>query len=525
MSDGGSRIGEVKLRLRVPGELEAEVPRLRTTVEREVLIAVVEALERRIHDALGARAWVRIRRLAVRWSLDASALAAPSVTDRLADELARDVLSELASQPAADRLRPRSTVAVAFTSPRHADAARLADAADGAAPAWYHSDAAPPPQIWDTAAATGPAELAELVRWLDRMERLEPALAFASPSALAAVVAASPAHAPLVALVEARRAIAATSPSGTSDRAAGPASDASDLSSAAAATATPSPIVAPPPITATATATETAAETAAETATATETAPQTAADLRPPRASGEAASRGAAPPPTSPSAPLSSPPLPPDALDAISVETRHAGLFYLAGRVLEIDLAEALWAAGIPEGDALAHIALAILDDADDPAWRWFGGAFDRVPTLPTLPNWALTEIGTAVQHSLGRRLLTFDINLTPDALSSSLDALASTIPHRLAGDLATVHLLSRCAAALAIITAARLRIPPSWPALHALTSRPGRLVVTPTDLRVLQHARNLSLDHRRAGLDHNPGRLAWLSRHLRLEFLGLESM
>jgi hypothetical protein len=229
--------------------------------------------------------------------------------------------------------------------------------------------------------------------------------------------------------------------------------------------------------------------------------------------------------PPSPRAAEVAEPAPPPIAGGVAVATRYAGLFYLIGRVLEIDLAEALWAAGVTEGDVLAHVAAAILDDDADPAWRWFGGAFDRAPRLPALPAWAIGEVSAAVQHGLGRRLVAFGVAHTPDALGAELDELAAAVPRPAAGDAATARVVARAAAAMAILTAARLGRPPAWPLLHEVVTRPGRLVVTADAVRVILSAALVDVDHRRAGLDHDPGHAPWLGRRVVLEFAGGEAL
>jgi hypothetical protein len=550
-----SRIGELRLHLRVPGALEPEVPHLRAAVERTVVVGVIEELERRLHAALGDRAVIRVRHLALRWTLDAGTLGDAAAVVRLGDELARDLLAELAAQPPHERLRPRSPSIVAFASERHADAARLADLADGAGDAWFHAGSPDGAATWEAVAAAGARSLEEVVGWLDRMGRVEAALALAPAGTLAQVAAAMPAHAGAVALALARRAAraeaeaarpdagaaqpggaAASAPAapalagapdaGSIERPGGPATTtppaapaAADAPSPSAAAVEPLAPPAPPDDATAATAIADDGGRAAVSAASTTALPA------------EPARRGEAPiPPPAPTAPLDpraaeGAPAPAPRSDGVAIETRYAGLFYLIGRVLELDLAEALWAAGAPEGDVLAHAAAAILADDGDPAWRWFGGAFDRVPLLPALPAWAIGEVSAAVQHGLGRRLVAFGVTRTPDALGAELDGLAAAVPRPAPGDPATAHLVARVAAALAALVAARLRRPPSWPLLREVVARPGRAIVTPDAVRVILSAALVDLDHRRAGLDQDPGHVPWLGRRVHLEFAGGESL
>jgi len=205
------------------------------------------------------------------------------------------------------------------------------------------------------------------------------------------------------------------------------------------------------------------------------------------------------------------------------VGTRHAGLFYLAARVLEIELAESLWAVGVREGDLLAHVARTLLPPGDDPAWRWFGAAFDAEPELPVLPTWAIAEVSARAQHGLGRRLVHFGIHTTPEALGMALEGLAASAPTRAAGDPATAEVVARCAAALVYMLAARLGQPPSWALAQAVVARPGQLVLSDEAVRVVLPASAIDLDHRRGGLDQDPGWVPWLGRRLAMEFVGVE--
>jgi hypothetical protein len=85
--------------------------------------------------------------------------------------------------------------------------------------------------------------------------------------------------------------------------------------------------------------------------------------------------------------------------------TRFAGLFYLLDRVQEIDLAEALWQVCLPEGEILAAAAAALLgpDAADDGAARWFGGV-SRIACPAVTPDQA-TEVAAVTCAALAAAL------------------------------------------------------------------------------------------------------------------------
>src|SRR5262249_37858873 len=149
-----------------------------------------------------------------------------------------------------------------------------------------------------------------------------------------------------------------------------------------------------------------------------------------------------------------------------------AGLFYLVGRVLEIELAERLWAAGIQEGDVLAHIAATILGTVDDPAWAYFGGAFEQQPRSRLVEPWAVTEVVETVQHSLGRRLVRFGVTVSPETLGNQLDQLACTLVSPVVLDPTLSRVVSRGAAALCVLVGARLGRPPSLENVRAVCAR-----------------------------------------------------
>lgn len=528
-----SRIGELKLHLRIPGELEKAAAEIRSAVERKVIVAVIEELERRLDAALGAGTIVRIRRVSLRWTLEHDGLADHATIARLAGELERDLLAEIGAQSPAERLRPRSSTIVVFAGEAHAEAARLADLAAGAGDAWFHAGAGGGAATWEGVVARGAGAVEEVMTWLARMECVEPALELAPEGVLVRIAELAPARAGDVGVVQARRTVVGAARDAT--RADAPTSS---------ATASPSAPVThgahPAEALALAPATTTVRVTPSTHAHANPHGPATAdrdqlvvasrsaaADGSPALAratalviAGDARAAGAETTPPAVSAPPRAP-----LHDGVALATEAAGLFYLVGRVLELDVAEALWAAGIVEGDALAHVARTIVDDVDDPAWRWFGASFDRVPDAPALPAWSIAETSDSVQHALGRRLASFGIARTPEQLSADLRALVADIPRRAAAEPETAHVLERCAAALATIVAARLRQEPSWSLLRGVVTRPGQLVVADDAIRIIMAAHLVDLDHRRAGLDQNPGHVPWLGRRLVIEFAGGESL
>ncbi len=88
------------------------------------------------------------------------------------------------------------------------------------------------------------------------------------------------------------------------------------------------------------------------------------------------------------------------------VATRYGGLFYLIGRVLELDLGELLWKACLPEGDVLACAMSGLLgsEAEDDPAASLFGGV-PRVPPMPSVSPEQQREVSVGLLAALAAAL------------------------------------------------------------------------------------------------------------------------
>jgi hypothetical protein len=450
-----SRVGRVAVTLRLADADRDRAEATRRTVEQVVIRHALDELERTIHQRYGASAIVRARRLSVRWRLDHTTLAAPETALELGRDLADTLAADLEATPKPQRLRPLPEASpVMFADEDHAIAAFLADRADDRT-AWFHAPREDALAEWTAVVAAGPARVDAIVRWLERMERRAPVARMLERAA--AVIAPAT-----------RRLI-----------------EAPDEPHAA-----PPVVAAPPPRT-------------------------TPAIAVPGEARAAPAAAPAAPPPRTPIVVDSTPPAPeappPPHLEATDfVPTRAAGLWYLARLVLQLDLAEQLWAAGVLEGDFLAHVACAIggPDLADDPCWRWFGGVLDREPRLDPLPSWACDELAAGRAASLAR--------LVPHA--PALDPLAGQLPCLAAGDAAARDVVARSAAALCTLFCARLGIAPDVERVRSHVRVPGRLELS-DPLRVTIPMEHIDIDLRRAGLDQNPGFLPWVGRKVDLLF------
>ncbi len=517
-----SRVAEVRLQIRLPAELERSKDRLRRLVEHDLLGPVLDELEHLLHARIGSQVVIRIRHVGLRWTLAEIELGVAEVVARLARDLADHVIANVIAVPAADRLRPRGAELAVFASERHADAAFLADAADRIVPYWVHTRSSVS-ATWHDVVASGPEAVLEVVRWLREMDRLDLAILTAPEDTWSEIEAAAPALAPVLALVRARSAatrLSIRAPDPTVDHPPG---------EPAVASVAPAPAPAAPAVVehATTIAHEPAQPLAAHRAEREATLVTSGAMTADRRDGASAPSTEIAGETTGTVAPprqLEAPAATPQGahLDP-SADTQAAGLFYLVGRVLEIELAERLWAAGLPEGDLLALIAATVLGHTDDPAWRWFGGVLGRPPGIPAVETWAATEVIDVVQHALGRRLARFGISTTPATLGGDLDRLAAQLAPPFELPPMVHRLVSRSAAALVSIVGARLGREPSVDEVRTICARPGRLVLAVDALHVVMSARSIDVEHRRAGLDHDPGHVAWLGRHVRFELVGAD--
>lgn len=478
-----------------------DLARVRRVVEEEVLFRVVEAVERAVHARFGANAIVRVRRVPVTWRIGATAVDDPRLADELAADLVSALIALVEALPAAARLLPPADAPLAlFEDQAHADAVALAGLATRT-PVTAPPDA--PPDVasaWRAIAARGEDHVHAALGWLERLDVATAAIAAADDVTLAQVAAVAPPARwspalraiPRVAMLEAEHA------------------SRGEVGRAAEATVTGAA-----PGERQAAAREVEAAAVERAAIPSNDTPRAEPNTPPPgdapvperiRDGGEALSVADGPATAR------------DEVDAVA--THFAGAACLVGRVLELDLAEQLWCAGLSEGPVIAHVIAAVLGDAgDDPLWRWLGGCFAGAPALDPVPAWADSEIVTKQRDALGRRLVRWHVETTPAALEAVLDRIAGEVPARCAAADAA-HMVARLAAGLVTLVAARLGEPPSVARVRALAARPGRAVRTRDRLVVAMPMSAVDLDVRRAGLDASPGWVPWLRRSLAIEFV-----
>jgi hypothetical protein len=197
----------------------------------------------------------------------------------------------------------------------------------------------------------------------------------------------------------------------------------------------------------------------------------------------------------------------PDVASPMFANTQVGGIWYFARLVMDLELAEALWQIGVHEGDFLARVIGTIVgpDLAQDPACRWFGGAFEHAPVLEPIAPWANDELAAKLQASLARLQVDTAPQLAPQCIGSAPDARTR----------ATV---SHCATSLVQLFCARLGIDPDVDHVRALVGIRGRLELA-DPLRVVLPMDAIDIDVRRAGLDVDPGYLPWMQRRVAIFF------
>jgi hypothetical protein len=197
--------------------------------------------------------------------------------------------------------------------------------------------------------------------------------------------------------------------------------------------------------------------------------------------------------------------------------TGFAGLFYLVGPILELDLAQHLWCAGAAERAFLLETARLLAGDdlLSDPAAAAFAGVNpgDR-PRLRRLPAWADAEVREKSLASLEARLRRrLDDPPGPGEVAAVLERAAASLPP--AADPLALHL------AAAVCTFFNLRRGRACdePLADILRLR-GRLLSAEAVLKVVLPMEAIDLDLRRAGLDFNPGWVPWLERRVEICFV-----
>jgi hypothetical protein len=251
--------------------------------------------------------------------------------------------------------------------------------------------------------------------------------------------------------------------------------------------------------------------------------------------------------------------------------TRHAGLVYLVGALIELDVGETLWRACVPEQNVIAEALDAVIGGIDDPAPILLGGIRPGSGFEASSEQRAeiVSSLCTALRDALPRRELAtipvVELVFVDDdrgrvlyALASSLPIFAAPVPSmadaaeairaflRLwpTGPIFASPAICELAAGSRVKPASQAPTPayqrknlPLEAALisavvagtaaclfearvgdreltiagHIYDEESARIVTMPMEL--------IRIPVRRAGLDRDPGWVAWLSRHVRIVF------
>ncbi len=542
-----SRLKRLSLTVRATAEPE-EAHALRKLVEERFMQSVLDACDRAVHRRLGDDALVFVRRLDARWKIDRVELDDAAALTALGEELAELVVAQVEAAPPNERLRPSpSRGMVLFRGEGHLRASALVERAQGSERAWFHESLADEEDVWLGACDAGPLVLRETIEWLARME--------AAPSVIGALdgaqrrravevlperewpagvkpplVAPEAARAPSVASV-AKNFSAREAPPRESEVASAQSSEAGEAREAREENFAHAENEADLPSRKAGEAREEVKLDARELDSADGgsidgRAAQVDREAPEARAVEEGGARATAT--ATADSEFEAARAGEEAIDPGAVETRFAGLFYFAGRVLELELAESLYYAGAREGHFLVHVARALAgpDAAGDPAPLLLGGCAitGSDPPFQALPRWALDELWGKLTRKLGERLATLDAP-APPRLETAIDELAAGFalppsPANEKRDPLTAHFARRAAAALALWFCARLGEPPSVEAVRARVAVPGRARSDADALHVALPMRAIDLKLRLAGLDFDPGFLPWLDKKLLLEFV-----
>jgi len=572
MSDSG-RVRRLRLSLELDTSDNDEASRWRTQVEQVLIRAVLDACAEALHQRLGPQALVCVRRLQLRLEFDPDALLDPEEAIRQGRLLAERLVPP-AGPERGDRLPDPGANLVVFRSEAHRQAVLIAERAAGRAPGWYQGRQPSPRPLADWL-GRGPEQVAEL---LDGVTRLGAAdgLFTGDRGLIAALADCLPAERwpaeVLRAAVQLGGSPAAAHSSSSSrspyppgpsaaDAAVAPGSQVPlrDVAGSRPAPGERLPVPGPlsddpdssvagpePPRPARALVLDD--EGLATGATASGRVPRSIEPSRPAvmRRQGPATD-GASPPGPGSSADQGRHrghgPVGAEAGGEVGEETGNAkaqadsvplpglttafgGLFYLVGRVLELELGEQLWCAGLREGEVLYQAARLLIGPAGagDPAAAVFAGLDPEAPIpVPLVEDWALAEVrgkllGT-LEAALFRRLGQAAV---ARPITAELEALAGDLLQRLpiGADAASAALIGLAAAAPALLFLRRAGMPETPMALDAALAVPATLLLPQGQLLVTMPMAAIDLDLRRAGLDQNPGWVPWLGRKVELQYL-----
>ena len=207
--------------------------------------------------------------------------------------------------------------------------------------------------------------------------------------------------------------------------------------------------------------------------------------------------------------------------------TRWAGVFYLAARILELDLGSHLWQAGIHEAPFLTALArhLCGREVATDPAPRVLGlRPFALAPRAPEHRRLGRgTKFVAKLDRSLAEACKGRDLPTPETSLTTAVNRLEPDERgwlDELTASPATARSLAAASEALRTRILGALERKPTLANLRPHLHVSGRIELAANEgieIHMPMAASDLAL--RRAGLDFDPGWLPWLEAKLRFVF------
>lgn len=193
------------------------------------------------------------------------------------------------------------------------------------------------------------------------------------------------------------------------------------------------------------------------------------------------------------------------------LQSDWCGLFYLLNVAARIGLQEMLWRIGLSEGDALAAM-LRLLAGEGDPAPEILSPNYPRpAAVIPALQDWAQREL----EADIAAAMHAIDPGGQVAARADTIEAVLR--------DTADWQLAARGAAVLLAATERSIGRKLDGDARALAFGLPGRIVIEEDRITVYQSVDAIDIDFRRAGLDADPGWLAWLKRDLVFVFTDVE--
>lgn len=519
----GIRVDRLDLRLRTPEGLRGRAVQLQSATEGEFVPAVLRAMHRRLRICYGEAAVIRIRRLSFNCTMRPDSLADAAFVEAIADDLAASVAASVTRDHGYGALPSPHAAAQVYRDSAHATAAALIAAAERrTGPEGAAEDFA---ALWQALVREAPPTVSHVLARCQMAEKLTPVLTRLDLPALVTLENLAAATTPAVKaeiraarVAAARRADRANPRSGRvrtggrGQEAPASASPTDPLTPATPHPAATTPVTEPGqssrPV---ATSPKTATPALSNAVGSDSDRPDDATAAKSPPTSTEVhpTSRPVPRPADEPALyldPATSAATDDDLADPdnpTAVAADWCGLLYLVNIAQRLDFPERLWQAGVDEGRALSSM-LRVLG-GEDPATRILSPIFpDPPPPLASLADWAREEL-TAGLTTAGAALVAR--SLDRPALETRIATIAAWFAaDGFAGWAAACHLaVFEAMTGEAVVPGA----------LAERFRRPGRIEADGGTIRIVQPMDAIDTGVRLAGLDADPGWLAWLSRSL----------